>query len=145
MITQVTELHGPLRQDFLECVRAYCKRAGDGMKPEDFLDILPRVFDKSPSAWLFLGLDDVLKVKAFALVRLVHDHGLGWAVDLWHVYVDPHAPELFGEGLETISKAFAGVKRLQFCSSRNIEGRAWTRLLKDYGFTEKAVIFEKEV
>lgn len=149
MIIQIThpeQLKGPILQDLNRCFKRYSEKAQDGVTIEDLAEILKeRVFPQQ-NAWLFLALDDKVRVQGFAIVRLVHDVGLGWAVDLWHVYVDPKAPPgLFKEGLDTIKELFAsrGITRLQFCTARNSE--AWNRLLKDYGFKEKAVIFEMEV
>jgi hypothetical protein len=147
-ITNPAKLQGAIASEMVKCMERYCDKAKDGVAPEDLAQIIDeRVFAKK-TADFFLGLDDKLRVRAFAITRVVFDYGLGAAGDLWHIYIDPKAPPgMFKEGLQTIKDSFArrGITRLQFCSARDVEGRAWARLLRDHGFKEKAVVFELEV
>jgi hypothetical protein len=151
MILQITypaRLQGAIASEMVKCMERYCEKAKDGMTPEDLAQIIDERVFATRTADFFLGLDDKLRVCAFAITRVVVDYGLGTAGDLWHIYIDPKAPPgMFEEGLQTIKDSFArrGITRLQFCSARDVDGRAWARLLRDHGFKEKAVVFELEV
>jgi hypothetical protein len=147
-ITHPAKLQGVIATEFVKCMERYCEKAKDGVSVEDLAEIIDHRVFGDRTASLFLGFGKGAKVQAFAIVRKVTDFGVGDALDLWHVYVDPKAPPgLLAEGMQTFKEyAKAGrLPRLQFCSHRDVDGMAWARLLKGLGFTEKSIVFELEV
>jgi hypothetical protein len=148
-ITHPAKLQGAIAAEMVKCMERYCEKAKDGVAVEDLAQIIDERVFATRTAEFFLGLDDKLRVCAFAITRVVFDYGLGTAGDLWHIYIDPKAPPgLFEEGLQTIKDSFTrrGITRLQFSSRRNAEdGKAWERLLRGCGFKPVSVTFEMEV
>jgi hypothetical protein len=139
------QLRGPIGNDLFRCIKDYCKRGKEELKPQEVWDLMLWHLNNNQSFSLWLALDKKYRVQGFAMLRIIRDDGCCWVGDIWKVYIKPGAKKVIEEGLMHIEKWFSeqGVTEITFGTKRN--PKAWERVLRRFGFKIESTIFSKNL